>query len=291
MMVNGRRALMGKATLLLPLILVVLLSLPAPVSADTFEIKEGGSYLVLVDITKPLNMRLYEGTWEIRAYFYDGTNCFTVGDWWQPSGSTDWIYSGWYDHKIIGDDWGPESSTRTFQIPVTIVSHPRPAEDKSHGMQDFMYGQSATLRLRLLIQDVKPTFSGSTSEGSGSVSFTVGGVSYRYTYQVDQYGDINLSGQDLVNAKLDYDTSSGEYRLVIDHDDVGATFDEQAQSTDTFIISTPLYVNLTSFTSPEATYTVPPDLQIVLSVVSVLAAVGAGAYLGLRKKSEELPLE
>jgi hypothetical protein len=240
-----------------------------------------------VNVKKPTTLRLYTDQWEIRAYVYSGLNCYTTGGWWQSG--NDWIYSGWYEHRFTGDDWTLEEETRTFNIRASVVNVTRSETDKSHGMEDIPVGSYVTLRIRLLISDVSPTFSGETSEGSGMVSFTIGGTTYRYPYLVDQYGTIMLSGQSNLNAQISQDTT-GEWRLVVDLDSQ-ILVTNQAESQGTLYIPSTLEVNLSSFSAPETSYSIPQELQIALSFVVVLAAVGAGAYLGLRKKGEELPPE
>lgn len=208
MMSNCCRASVGKAALLLPLILVILLSIPPPASADQFSVAPGGSYTVIVNIKKPATLRLYEEKWEIRAYLYNSTSCYTTGAWWQPAGSSEWIYSGWYEHRFTGDYWVEQEETRTFNIRISVVNYPRSDEDKAKGMDDIPVGSTATLRIRFLIADIQPTFSGDPGEGSGMVSFTIGSVSYRYPYTVDQFGDIDISGQGL-SAVISQDTTWG----------------------------------------------------------------------------------
>ncbi|MEW6592407.1 MAG: hypothetical protein AB1305_01785 [Candidatus Hadarchaeota archaeon] len=270
---------MRKALPLLVAVCLVLL-LPAPASAQEFQIKPGGQYTASITVKKPSALILYDEKWEIRVYFYDGTSCFSAGSW------SDEFYTGWYQFRYMGDEWLTTPDTRSFTINSVIVSYPRPEVDITNGMREIPIGQSVTFRVRLLIKDIQAVFSGeSAGLDSGYVTFKVSGINYTYQYTKDQYGQFHVTGNNF-EAKIDTD-SSGKWRLLIDKD-TPVLVTEQAQSQNLFPVS--MEINLSSSTAPEGSIELPGELKIALSITVVLAVVGAGTYLGLRKKGGELPI-
>ncbi len=270
-----RRALVGLVALLF---LIMATRAAPPVAAQQNSIRPGGSYTVTAQVYKSAGVRLVEGEWEVRAYFYSGTNCFNTGSWWQ-SGS-EWIYSGWYDHRYSGDSWTGESGDKTFNITTQVVNSPRPQEDKNHGMTDIPIGSSVTLRARLLIKDINAKFTG---EDAGNVVFTIGGVQYQYPFQKDQWGDIWISGEGF-QARIDQDYQ-GVYRLLIDQS-TPVSVSNDAPSSGTIIVPS-INLNLTLMSPPEPGHELPFELKVIIAVVVVMAVVGAVVYLALRGRGAE----
>lgn len=276
-----RHAPVGFAVLLF---LVLAMHAASPVAAQQNSIRPGGSYTVTVQVHKPAGVRLVEDGWEVRAYFYSGTSCFNTGTWWQ-SGS-EWIYSGWYDHRYKGDSWTGEPEDRTINIFTQVVPYPRPQDDKTHGMADISVGSSVMLRTRLLIKDINAEFVG---EETGTVTFTIGGVQYRYQYQTDEWGNITISGEGFQASIKEQSYKPGTYDLRIDQD-MSVSVSNDAPSSGTIIVQSPINLNLALLSPPESGFALPFGLKVIIAVIVVMGVVGAAAYLVLKgREKEEAP--
>ncbi len=266
-------------SLLLILLLVGLSSAPAA-TAQQILVKPGGTYTIRVPIHKLSSVRLPEDGWEVRVYFYQGGNCYNTGNWWQ-SGS-EWIYSGWYQHRYIGDAWSGESEDKTISIQVNIVNNPRPQDDIDHGMNNIPVPGDVQLRARLLIQDIKAELAPIGEGEAGNVTFTISGLSYRYQYTVDEYGNINIAGEGF-EARIDQDFE-GKYRLMIDQT-ISVSVSDSAPSVDVYTMFSPINVNLVSSSQVEPQIELPSELKIAIALSAVVAVVVAAAYLALRGRS------
>lgn len=253
-----------------------------PVGAVSYEIAPGGTYSVSVVLKKPSYLRLSEGGWEVRVYFYSGSSNYCTGSWTQFGGQ--WMYSGWWDHRHIGGDWTDTTEMKSVNISVGIVSLPRPDEDKKRGMGDIPVGSTVKFRVRFIIRDINATFSGGEEAETGYVIFYVSGSPFQYPYELDQYGQYHISTSEL-DAKIDRD-SAGRWRLIIDKD-MTAYVSESAPSSDVLVVSDPLEINLKSSAPPEPTYQLPQEIQLTGGVLTILVTVGVVVYLGFRKKESE----
>lgn len=258
---------------------LLLLSVPS-IAASTYIIAPGGSYTIRVTVKKTPYIRLREGDWEVRAYFYDGTTNYCTGNW------TDFGYSGWWQHRYRGDDWTDSTETRTVNVGVQIVPRPRPEIDKQHGMGDIPLNTNVSFRIRLIVHDVQPEFPDPEAE-SGLVTFQIGGYPFQYSYTRDDYGRYHISGQGF-EGMIDRSTT-GEWRLMVDLD-LSAYVTEDAPTTATFTISQSLNLTLQSTAAPEPTLTLPDKVRLVGSVIVIIIPVGIGLYMALRRKTEELPV-
>lgn len=270
-------------SLLLISLLLGLSAAPAAM-AQQLSVKPGGTYVIYVKVHKPASLKLLEDDWEVRVYFYSGTDCYNTGYWWQ-SGS-DWIYSGWYAHRYIGDDWAAGPEDRTFNITVNLVNNPRPQDDIDHGMGNMPVPGYVSIRARLVIQDIKAELTSIGDSETGYATFTIGGMSYKYQYIEDQYGDINISGEDF-EARIDQDFA-GEYRLIIDQT-TSVSVSDDASSTGVYTMPLAINLNLTSTTHLEPSIELSLELKIVIGVVVTVAVAAAVAYLALRGRSTEEP--
>ncbi|MDI6883948.1 MAG: hypothetical protein QMD00_02240 [Hadesarchaea archaeon] len=276
---------------LMAISLVLLLLLPLGLSsapaatAQQLTIKPGGSYIIRVQVHKPSYVKLPEDAWEVRVYFFVRTNCYNTGSWWQ-SGS-EWIYSGWYNHRIRGEDWSGGPEDKTFNITVNVVDNPRPQEDINRGMNNIPVPGTVSLRARFLIKDINAKFSGPEEAGSGYVTFTVGGTLYQYRYVKDEYGNITITGEGF-EAKIDQDFER-KWRLMIDQT-LSVTVSNDAPSTDLYSMPSPINVNLLTAAQSEPAIELPLEFKIMIGVVVVMAVVAAAAYIALRKRmpAEEL---
>jgi hypothetical protein len=122
-------------------------------------IEPGKTYTITVRVTRPRGMVLPTWTsgdtppkWELRTYFYDGTNCYSDGDVTTIGGSQ--LYTGWWEWRKQGDSWTEGMpDTREFQIQNKVVSYPRPEDHKTKlGMNDIPLGGSVKLRARLRLR-------------------------------------------------------------------------------------------------------------------------------------------
>ncbi len=264
--------------------LFLLLSLAMPsVAADQYTIAPGGTYIVDFSVKKPAYVNLNEGKWQVRAYFFTGTNCYNDGSWWQAGG--DWIYSGWYEDRYIGEAWGASPEIKDLTISTKIVSYPRPTADIDHGMSQIPLGGTVKFRLRIIIElDREPIFSGGDETESGVVSFMIGGMTYQYQYKVDFYGDTELVADDLEPMKIDK-SSAGVWQLVIDRT-LSASTSESAPQSGLLIIPDPLEIKLSSSASPEQAMELPMEVKIVSAITVALVVAGLLAYIGLKKHGQ-----
>ncbi|MEM2192566.1 MAG: hypothetical protein QXG38_03010, partial [Candidatus Hadarchaeales archaeon] len=153
--------------------------------------------------------------WEVRTYFYDGTNCYSEGSPTTIGGSV--LYSGWWDHRKQGDSWTAEMpDTREFTINNTVVSYPRPEEDKTKvGMNDIPVGGTVKLRARLRLRwgDTNIQFEDIDGDNQNELTFVYNGVKYGGDYvektpgQVYQVGNIYLEKSAGGYWTIDYDTT------------------------------------------------------------------------------------
>lgn len=251
---------------------------PPLAAQEVSAIRPGGSYTISVQVRKPTYVRLEEGKWEVRAYFYSGMNCYNTGSWWQ-SGSS-WIYSGWYAHRVKPPTWSGEPEYMTFSISTQVVNYPRPSDDISHDMNEIPIGDYIKLRVRLLIPDINPKISG------GYVTFTVGGTQYTHKCQEDQYtpGEYTIQEGDL-NARVDKDYQ-GKYRLIIDQT-IPISVENNAPASGTITITSPLNLALSAAAAPPPSYEIPFFAKAVISVVVVIAIIAAAVFLALRGRTGE----
>ncbi len=261
--------------------LFLLLSLAMPlVGADTYTIAPGGTYIVNFNVKKPAFVNLNEGKWQVRVYFYTSTSCYNDGSWWQASG--DWIYSGWYEDRYIGEAWGGSPETKEHNVSTKIVSYPRPAADIDHGMTELPLGSTVNFRLRVLLElDKEPVFSGGGETESGVVSFMIGGTAYQYQYTVDFYGDTELVTSNPEKMKISQ-SSSGVWQLTIDRT-LSASTSESASKSGIFILPDPLEIDLASSASPEQSLELPLEVKIVSGITVSLVVAGLVAYIAMKK--------
>jgi len=271
----------NKIAVALAVFMALVLSVSS-VGAASYEIAPGGIYTVSVVLKKPSYLRLPEGDWEVRVYFFSGSSNYCTGSWTQFGGQ--WVYSGWWDHRYRGGDWTDTTETKSLSISVGVVSRPRPQEDKEHGMGDIPIDTTIKFRIRLIIKNIDATFSGGTETETGYVSFYVGGSPFQYPYQLDQYGQYHIDSEGL-DAKIDQD-SSGRWRLIIDKD-LTAYVSESAPTTGILVIPDPFEINLKSVAPPEPTYEIPEVIQLTGGALTILVSVGIVVYLGFRKKEME----
>lgn len=276
------------APLLLILLLLGLSSAPVA-TAQALVVKPGGVYTIYVKVHKPAHVRLPERSWEVRVYFYEGTNCYNTGSWWQSG--AEWIYSGWYEHRYIGDEWYGEPQDKTLTITATLVGNPREEEDITHGMNNIPVPGSISLRARLVIKDIGAEFTPIGDGGSGYVTFTIAGISYQYQYTQDEYGDITITGEDFEADINERSYEPGVYDLRIDQT-IGISVSDDAPSTNVFQMPSPINVNLISSSQVEPSLDLPFELKVAIGIVTVMVVVGGVAYLGFRGRKpaeEELP--
>jgi hypothetical protein len=270
----------------LVVVLLVLMLNVQGVGGARYEIRPGGSYTVEVTLEKPSYLRLPEGDWEVRVYFFDGRNNYCTGSWSQLGGS--WMYSGWWIHRASGIDWTDTSETKELSISVDVVSYPRPEEDKLQGMGDIPINASVDFRIRLIIKNIKAIFPGEEGEEipeSGYVTFYVGGSAFRYPFTTDPvYERYFIFGEGLW-AEIDRDYR-GRWRLKIDKS-LSAYVSEAAPETDTLVITEPLEINLQSVAQPEPTYEIPGELGLAGGTLVILTSLGIAIYLGFRRREEE----
>ena len=187
-------------------VLLILLA-PGAVGA-TDQIRPGGTYTVNVTLRKPSGMSLDKGTWEVRAYFYSGTNCFNVGEWWQPTGSTEYLYTGWWTPRYpangakYSESWtSPDERTiPALVIPVLSENVSR----ENYSMRPPQDGEMLTLRVRLRLKNMN------FERKDNYIEFRMGGKTYRPEIDRQVGTTIYLKG----GGKLD--TTSWE--LDIDQD-------------------------------------------------------------------------
>ncbi|MEM3401950.1 MAG: hypothetical protein QW179_00335 [Candidatus Hadarchaeales archaeon] len=262
---------------IVPAAVFLLLSLaPIVMAQGTYDIRPGGDYTVHLSVRKPSYVILRDGQWEVRAYYYSGTSCFSDGSW------SEGFYTGWYQHRVIGDEWLGSPEEKSLVIHTKVVSYPRNPEDIAQGMREIPIGQSVTFRLRLIIKNINPVFSGGAGEEAGYVIFSLGAATFQYQY-TKVYDDYVLQGPKLP-TKINLD-SAGKYRLVIDKD-MTANVSETAPERADFYVDEPIEIDLVSTSRPEEPIDLPAEVKLTVAGVSIAAAVGAGAYIVLSKKVE-----
>jgi hypothetical protein len=262
-------------TLVVLFFLLPLLCAPT-IGAQRYSIKPGGSYVVQVKVEKPSFLRLMESAWEVRAYFYDGINCYNAGHW-TPLG----IYDGWYKYRHWRDDWTGADEQRTVRITVRIVDYPRPPEDR---MDEIPVGGTVKFRIRTIIYlDAEPVLSVPGEAEAGAIYFTIGGIRFHYpfTRAFDDYlirgerfeGRINLS-------------AAGKWRLIVDKD-LMASVREEAREIDVFIIPDSIELNLMPAARLEDAYVLPFEVKVIAGIITIMVVAGVIAYMVLKKRGEE----
>jgi len=221
------------AFLVVALAFLALLNNIPSATAQQNQIRPGGTYTVNVTLHKPSDMVLDTGTWEVRAYFYSGTNCFnTQGsateDWWLPSGSTEYLYTGWWTPRYpaygakYSDRWATPDEKQIPALTIQILSENTTSDDGKSTMSPPENNSSITLRVRLRIKNI--TF---TRDGD-YVRFTLGGKTYSPKITREYMGTIYLDG----GGKL----SIADQELDVDEDTV-ITATTGAPATGTFSVS------------------------------------------------------
>ena len=273
------------------LVVTQMLATAAPVEAQENEvtaIRPGGVYTVVVQVHKPSFIALPESIgpdgWEIRAYFYTGTNCYNTGSWVLFPGG-EYVYSGWWEFSVRYGAWAGTPEDKTFMIPnVHVVDIPRPSVDIDKGMGDIPIPGSVSLRTRWLVRNIKYTIDGQY------VTFQVGGVQYRYPYNVDSYGDLwitNPEGQEI--GRIDRESV---YFVV----DQTTTIDvrSDAPATRTITMPSPITISLsqTAVTEPPApSFEIPLFVSVVAITLVLVAIVVAIAYIVVSRKAPEEEFE
>ncbi|MEW5995877.1 MAG: hypothetical protein AB1744_15985, partial [Candidatus Zixiibacteriota bacterium] len=262
---------------------VLAASVVAPTnSQETTSVRPGGLYTINVSVTKPAGLS-FSTDWEIRAYFYSSTNCFNTGEWWQPPGSSDYIYSGWYQHRVRNQSWSTPD-TKSFSITAQLVNYPRgvegPAYPSAAGptysgkMSEIPTSGVIRLRTRLLIRNLSaPTFSGD------SVTFNVGSATY--TYKFDQLGDDyqlkTPDGGNVGSGATLAQSSSGEWELKWDSTQ-DVLVDNSAPTTGTITMTSPIELGLAASGM---------DVTIFLGVGLVVVGVAVVfLFMKMRKKGD-----
>jgi len=243
----------------------------------------GGPYTVVVQVHKPSYIALPETVgsigWEIRAYFYTGTNCYNTGDWWNPSGDT-WLYTGWWEHRTMPGTWAGIPEDETLMINTYVIDKPRPTADIEHGMSEIPSPGSISLRTRLLIKNIKHKVDGQY------VTFTVGGIEYRYLYTADSYGDLWIGDPEFARVDVVED------RLAIDQNMLIDVIDD-APATGTIYMSLPIDISLPP-ASPEPLskpIEIPLFVSVAVITLVVVAIVVAIAYIAVSRRAPEEELE
>lgn len=273
------------------LVVAQMLATTTPVEAQEngiTSIRPGGSYNVVVQVHKPSYIALPEtigpNGWEIRIYFYNGTNCYNIGGWWNPSGYT-WLYTGWWIFRLRAEAWSGTPEDKTFVIPnVQVVNYPRgdegPAYPPSVGpsyenkMGEIPVPGSVSLRAHLIIKNINHEIDGQY------VTFTVGGVKYRYQYTVDTYGDLLIG--DPVFAEVD----PVEDRLIINQTmPIEVSYD--APATGTIYMTAPIDIALAYVEPPIVNPETPLSLIIIISAIVAVAIVAVIFYIASRRTPEE----
>lgn len=234
--------------------------LQPPVGAQFDRIKPGGTYTINITVNKSTFVNLGADTWEIRAYFYSGDSCFNTGSWSEYGGA--WIYSGWWVHRVQPDTWGATPETKTFSIQVAVVSRPRSAEDIQRGMTEIPIGEYVTLRVRLLIKEIKHEVRGNY------VWFKIGGVEYLYLFEDIGYNRLKLKTEEF-DAYVDKDDD----RLVFNRDH-SILVDNAALPSGTITVLSPISVALRSAGGEIAPYEIPFAYKVLIAVIVAVGVVG-----------------
>ncbi len=278
--------------ILVLLLLTVVLTAPAtPVKAQQeVRIAPGGNYTIYVKAKKPTYMSL-SGDWEIRFYLYSGTNCYnrapsgTDGGWWQPSGSTTWLYTGYWDYRVRNQTWTSDEMTWFSTIKVIDsdntndwsqyeMRYPQAIGDGyENKMNEIPVGETITLKARFLFRDLSPpTFDGEYA------TFKIGTNTYRYKY-TKSYDDYDL---DEIGGTLSISEGTGEWRLSFDQI-IPVIVDNTVSSTGTITITGTIdFSGLTP-----AGLSIPIELILAGGIILVVAI--AAIFLVRRRRGEELP--
>jgi len=272
----------------LSLVAIQITMTAAPAAAQENEItaiRPGGVYTVIVQVHKPSFIALPESIgpdgWEVRTYFYVGTNCYNTGSW-VPFPGEEQIYSGWWAFRIRPGAWAATPEDKTLIIPnVHVVDIPRPSVDIQNGMGNIPAFGSISLRTRWLVRNIKYKIY------ADYVTFTVGGIQYRYPYNVDSYGDLwikNPDGQEI--GKIDVES----VYFVVDQT-TAIDVRSDAPATGTIVMPSPIDIALsTERVEPTSTSVeIPLVVSLVIFILFAAVIVVTIVYLVTRKKepSEE----
>ena len=265
----------GARQLTLAIMVTLLFAISAaPTEAQVHQIRPGGSYRIDVTITKTPDMELDAGTWEVRAYFFKGLNCFNEGKWTLIAG--DYLYDGWWKHRYPA--WGAKDSpawikpdSRELSIMVPVVRRPREnatSPDTKHTMAELPGPDNMiTLRVRLRIKGVDPRVE------DNKVSFTIGGARYveEITKRDGGVVEIREGKIDIVKNYLDVDVDSK------------VTIRDDAPLAATFSVS----MSIPAWWRP-----LEIPWLLIGGTVAALAVVGVIAIMALRKRraARALPL-
>lgn len=256
---------MKKTVVIAGSVLFLLLS-SAFVSA-TNQIKAGGTYTVHVTLRKPSGMSLDKGTWEVRAYFYSGTNCFNVGEWWQPTGSTEYLYTGWWTPRYppngakYSEAWVTPDEKSVPGLVIQVLSEN--VRQDNYSMRPPTEGESITLRVRLRLKNM--TF----ERKDNYVEFKMGGKTYRPEIERLVGNTAYLKG----GGKLDVTTN--ELDIDVDTPVVASA---NAPATGSFSVTLEIPNWPTVAAAPVST------LPIVVGVAVVIICVAAAAAVMLKRK-------
>ncbi|MEM2300293.1 MAG: hypothetical protein QXU01_00490 [Candidatus Hadarchaeales archaeon] len=188
---------------------LLLLFLGSALVSATDQIKAGGTYTVHVTLRKPPGMSLDKGTWEVRAYFYSGTNCFNVGEWWQPTGSTEYLYTGWWTPRYppngakYSEAWVSPDEKSITALVIQVLSENTQIDN--YVMRPPVEGESVTLRVRLRLKNM--TF----ERKDNYVEFKMGGKTYRPEVERQVGNTVYLKGGgklDVTTNELDIDVDT-----------------------------------------------------------------------------------
>lgn len=245
---------------------LLLLFLGSTFVSATDQIRAGGVYHVTVTLRKPSGMSLDKGTWEVRAYFYSGTNCFNVGEWWQPTGSTEYLYTGWWTPRYpfngakYSEAWvSPDERSTTLSIQVLSEN----VRQDNYVMRPPMEGETVTLRVRLRLKNM--TF----ERKDNYVEFKMGGKTYRPEIERLVGNTAYLKG----GGKLDI--TSNELDIDVDTPVVASA---TAPATGSFSVT----LNIPNW--PTVAKAPVFTLPIIAGVVLIVICAGVAAVLIKRKK-------
>jgi hypothetical protein len=229
---------------ILALVAIVAAAAAAPAEAQEQEVTSiapGGTYHVYFTVKKPAGMAL-TGNWEVRVYFYNGLNCFNTAPsgnddgWWQPEGSTEWLYTGYWDHRSATRNvsWSSPDEKEWAQwvpiihYPALSGNHearypPTVGENYEGKMSEIPIGQTISLRARLLLRNLANVTFDTTNQ---IVTFKYGGKTYSCAY-TPYYEDYDLPD---LGATLAQSEGTGEWSLRFDQNS-SVIVDENAPTT------------------------------------------------------------
>jgi len=263
-------------------LVAVVAAVAAPAEAQEQEvtsIKPGGTYHVYFTVKKPAGMSLTTN-WEVRVYFYNGLNCFNTAPsgnddgWWQPEGSTDWLYTGYWDHRASTRNisWSsPDEKTWAQWVPIIHYpaengNHerrypPTVGENYENKMSEIPIGQTISVRARLLLRNLaNVTF----DTANQIVTFKYGGKTYSYAY-TPYYEDYDLPE---LGASLSQSEGTGEWTLRFDQNS-SVLVDENAPATGK--ITLPGTIDFSMMTPSGGTGI--PLWMIIVAIVVVLVVI------------------